>query len=154
MTLRAYPIRRTATRLLLALAALLAALTIASPSARAATPASYDAVVAQVKQGPVVRAVINPPLRHVEIKFRNQSEWKATYPSGAEAQLRGLLHSRNIPVVFASHHRRQQKPAVHHHLRYIAAGILAAVLLAVGLVLAVNARSRRRSEPEPQAPPG
>jgi hypothetical protein len=153
MRLRARRLARTQLRVLLALAALLAAPGIAAEGALAAKPVSYGAIVAQIEQGPVVRAVINPSLRHVEIKFRDLSEWLAVYPPGAQPQLQRLLHRRHIRIVFASGHRPQHRRAVHH-LRYIAAGILVAALATVGAVLALDGRRRRRREPRAQTPPG
>jgi hypothetical protein len=147
-------IARTRAPAQLALIALVAALMTSAPQARAATPASYGSVVAQIQHGPVIRAVINAPLRHVEIKFRDLSEWEAVYPPGAQSQLQRLLHRRRIHVIFASHHRSRPKAAVHHHLRYIAAGLLIAALVLVGLALALRGRSRRGSRPNAQTPLG
>jgi hypothetical protein len=118
--------------------------TLAVPAtAQAAKPVSYPELLAQVKHGPLIRAVINRRLSHVEIKFRDLSEWEATYPAGAQPLLQRLLRERHIRVIFASSHHAKAKPkAVHHHLRYIAAGVLGALALGVLAWLLIR---RRRS---------
>jgi hypothetical protein len=130
----------------------------APPQARAVTKVGYPALRAQISSGPVIRAVINPATSHVEIKFRDQSEWIASFPPGAQPGLQRLLRERHIPLIFASRHRagRHRAPTVvHHHLRYIAAGVLAAVLLIGGGALAYRRRSPRsdRGPSAPQPPP-
>ena len=117
----------------LLISALLIALAAAAP-ARAATQVSYPQLLEQVKSGPLIRAVINRRGGDIEIKFRNLSEWKAFYPAGAQHYLQRLLHARHIRVIFAARHAKAKaKPApVHHHLRYIAAGLLGARLVAGG----------------------
>ena len=124
----------------------------AAVGALGATPAqaypetwvSYPKLLAQVKSGPLIRAIINPLRGDVEIKFRNLDEWHAYYPAGAQPALARLLYARHIRVIFVSRHpKRASKPAtVHHHLRYIAAGVIGALaVLGAGAFLY---RRRRR----------
>ena len=125
--------------------ALVAVIGIKAAPAGAATAVSYSALLSEVRSGPVIRAVINPRGADVEIKFRDLSEWKASMPAGAQPALQRLLHQRHIRVLFAS--RRvvgKPKPGVvHHHLRYIAAGVLgAAILIGCGAFLFVRRRRR------------
>src|SRR5690348_6820963 len=97
--------------------AMLAAVLAAPASAHAAKQVSYPEVLAQVEHGPLIRAVINRRLSHIEIKFRDLSEWEAVYPAGAQPRLQSLLRERHIRVIFASTHHPKSKPkAVHHHL--------------------------------------
>jgi hypothetical protein len=106
---------------------------LAPPSAPAlaATQVSYPELLREIGSGPLIRAVINPARGDIEIKFRNRSEWEAFYPAGARPSLQRLLHARHIRVIFASRHRAPAVSArpVHHRLRYIAAGVLGALLL-------------------------
>jgi hypothetical protein len=131
------------------------ALLCAPAPAPAATQVSYSALLAQVRSGPVIRAVINRRGGDVEIKFQDLSEWKANFPPGAQPALQRLLRQRHIRVIFASRHRRQRvRPAaVHHHLRYIAAGIAAALVLIAAAVLLLRHRSQRARAPSPPAQP-
>ena len=117
------------------------ALAVPAP-ARAARQVSYPVLLQQVKTGPLIRAIINRKRGDIEIKFRNLDEWEAFYPPGAQPQLQRLLHQRHVRVIFASRHRARPGPRpAHHHLRYIAAGILGALLLGGGAFLY---RQRRR----------
>jgi len=119
-------------------------------TAAAATWVSYPALYAQVRSGPLIRAIINPTRGDVEIKFRNLDEWHAYYPAGAESTLLGVLHARHVRVLFVPRPRpAAAKPAsVHHRLRYIAAAALAAlVLLGAGVIM----YRRRRGAPRGDA---
>jgi hypothetical protein len=121
----------------------------------AATPVSYSALLQQVKSGPLIRAVINPARGDIEIKFRNLSEWEAFFPPGAQPTLQRLLHERHIRVIFASRHRaKSSKPTtVHHHLRYIAAGVIGALAVIGGGVFLYHRRRRMQAAVGPGAPP-
>ena len=135
--------------------ALLAALSIASVSALAATPVSYPELLRQVRSGPVIRAIINRTSGDVEIKFRDLSEWEAFYPRSEQPQLQRLLHARHIRVLFASrpHVPRSRAAAVHHHLRYIAAAVIAAFALS-GAGAYLYSRRRRAARAGGGATPG
>jgi hypothetical protein len=104
----------------------------------------YPRLLAQVRTGPVIRAIINPQRDDVELRFRNLLEWHAFYPSGAQPGLQRLLQERHIRTLFVA--RAQHSPVARsparHRLRYIALGVLAAAIaLAIGLELY---RRRRR----------
>jgi hypothetical protein len=131
--------------------ALLLALAVSAAPAAAATWVSYPALLEQVRSGSLTRAVINRGPAHVEIKFRDLSEWEATYPRSQQPQLQRLLQARHIQVIFATPPRaRHATPAtVHHTLRYVAAGVLVALLLS-GAAIYLHYR-RRRGVPAPGA---
>jgi hypothetical protein len=104
----------------------------------AATWVNYPELLTQVKSGPLIRAIINPGRGDVEIKFRDLSEWHAFYPAGAQPTLQRLLYARHIRVLFVpGHPASKARPAtVHHHLRYIAAGVIgAAAAIGAGFLL-------------------
>ena len=136
-------------RRLLIISIVAAAALLAAPSAPAARWVSYQTLLQQVRSGPLIRAVINRERGDIEIKFRDLSEWEASYPRGAQPYLQRLLHERHIRVIFASRHvaARAKQRSVHHHLRYIAAGILGALVLAGGVFPYL--RRRRAREPAP-----
>jgi hypothetical protein len=128
-------------RLLLVTA--LSVLGLTSTQAVAATWVSYPVLLRQVRSGPLIRAIINPARGDVEIKFRNLDEWHAYYPASAQPALQGLLHARHIRVLYVPRHpARTSRPAtVHHHLRYIAAGVIGVLaLLTAGGVLYLRRR--------------
>jgi hypothetical protein len=120
---------------------------LTSTEAAAATWVSYPTLFAQVRSGPLIRAIINPARKDVEIKFRNLDEWHAYFPARAQATLQRLLRARHIRVLYVPRHRaRTSRPtAVHHHLRYIAAGVIGvSALLSAGVALYARRRHRRR----------
>jgi hypothetical protein len=140
----------------LLLVAVLGVLGLMPTHAAAATWVSYPALLAQVRSGPLIRAIINPARGDVEIKFRDLSEWHAYYPAGAQPTLQRLLHARHIRVLYVPRHpARQPAPAtVHHHLRYIAAGVIGVLaLLAAGAFLR-SRRGRRASAGRAETPNG
>jgi hypothetical protein len=140
---------RTAGRILIG-ALCAAALLVLAPPTLAASQVSYAQLLQQVRSGPLIRVIINLRGKDAEIKFTNLDEWRAYYPPGAQVQLEQLVHARHIKLKFAgAPHKRKATAAVHHHLRYVAAGVLAALLLAgAGTWL-----YRRRSREEASAPP-
>jgi hypothetical protein len=128
----------------LLLITLIGALVLVTTPAVAARWVSYQALLSQVKSGPVIRAIINRERVDVEIKFRDLSEWEASYPAVAQGTLQRLLRARHIRVLFASRHAaiRSKATTVHHHLRYIAAGMFVA-LAVIGSGAFLYSRRRR-----------
>ena len=121
------------------------ALCLPATAAGAETWVSYPVLLKQVRSGPLIRAIINPVRGDVEIKFRDLSEWHAFYPASAQPALQRLLFARHIRVLFVKrHHRRVTKPAtVHHHLRYIGAGVIGALaVIAAGAFIYSRRGSR------------
>jgi hypothetical protein len=119
----------------------------------AATWVSYPTLLDQVRSGALIRAIINPARGDVEIKFRNLDEWHAYYPASAQPALQRMLRARHIRVLFVPRHpaKAPRPAAAHHHLRYIAAGVLGASVL---LAAAAFAYSRRRPRGSAARTPG
>jgi len=130
------------------------ALGVMPTPAVAATPVSYPALLSQVESGPVIRAIINPRRSDVEIKFRDLSEWEAFFPAGAQPTLQRLLHARHIRVLFASRHAAMSRanPTVHHHLRYIAAGMIVALAVIGGGAFLYLRQRRVTAALDPETP--
>ncbi len=126
-------------------AQVLGTLTLTSAQATPTIWVSYPVLLAQVRSGPLIRAIINAWRRDVEIKFRNLNEWHAVYPAGAQPELQRLLRARHIRLLFVPRPRAKapRRATVHHHLRYIAAGAIA-VLAALALLMVLYTRRRRR----------
>ncbi len=141
--------RRALRRSLLVVTCALAVSGLAAGAAEAFSWVSYPALVAQIRSGPMIRVIVNRTGGDVEIKFRNLYEWKARFVPAQQASLVALVHERHIPLKFAARpHARRKPAAVHHHLRYIAAGILAAAALVALGALLFRRRARRRGEPD------
>ncbi len=121
-----------------------------APGSYPETWVSYRQLLAQVRSGPLIRAIINPARSDAEIKFRNLDEWHASYPSGAQPTLQRILRERHVRVLFvprAAPAPAVRPAAVHHRLRYIlaAALLVAAAIAAAALLLR---RRRRRTSGE------
>jgi hypothetical protein len=137
----------------LVIAALLAALVAGGAWAYPETWVAYPRLLAQVRHGPLIRAIINPQRRDVEIKFANKDEWHAYYPAGAQAELQRLIDARHIRLLFVPRHAVASRPAaVHHRLRYVAGGVLVALVFVAGGYLLW--RRRRAATASPSAPAG
>jgi hypothetical protein len=123
---------------------LLAVLGATATPGLAATQVGYPALLREIESGPLIRAVINRTRGDIEIKFRNLSEWEAFYPPGAQPGLQRLLHARHIRVIFATRPAttKTNPKAVHHHLRYIAAGVLGVLAVLGGAGLIYDRRRR------------
>ena len=123
---------------------------LTSTQAAAATWVSYPVLLRQVRSGPLIRAIINPARGDVEIKFRDLDEWHAYYPANAQPALQRLLHARHIRVLYVPRHpaRASRLATVHHHLRYIAAGVIGALALLTAGALFYLRRRRHGSAGE------
>jgi hypothetical protein len=131
-------LRINALRRRLLVVAVVGALGLPAAPAAALMWVSYPELLTQVRSGALIRAIINPDRGDVEIKFRDLSEWHAFYPAGAQPTLQRLLHARHIRVLFVPRHPASKaRPAtVHHHLRYIAAGVIgAAAAICAGILV-------------------
>jgi hypothetical protein len=139
--------RRAAARA--AAAAIAAALLACAPAAAyPETWVPYQQVLAQVRSGPLIRAIINPIRGDIEIKFRNLDEGHAFYPRAQQPMLQRTLAARHIHTIFVARpHARSHPAAVHHHLRYIAAAVLALLALLGGALLVRSRRRRARGGP-------
>lgn len=124
--------------------ALLSVLGATATPGLAATQVGYPALLREIKSGPLIRAVINRARGDIEIKFRNLSEWEAFYPPGAQPGLQRLLRTRHIRLIFATPPAtsRTKPKTVHHHLRYIAAGVLCVVAVIGGAGFLYDRRRR------------
>lgn len=146
--------------------ALAAALALAlSPAATlAAAPVateSYATMLSQIdaKKGDpkrVIAATIDKVKHHVRLTLADNTRPLVTYPASDDKALVDTLLHHHVHVVYA------KKPAVHHTLRYIAAGVVV-VLLLIGAGVWVYTRGQSRDDgvtgpkqaaggPEPDAP--
>jgi hypothetical protein len=137
--------RAAAVRLLaLALVCLLAT----APAALAAAPApseGYSALLAQIDAKPgspqrVIAATLDKHDHHVRVTLADGSRPLARYPSSQDKFLVDTLLHHGVKVVYT------KPPAVHHTLRYIAAGVVV-VLLLVGAGVWFYTRGRPTQDP-------
>ena len=124
----------------------LLALALVVPGAALAAPTeSYQTALSQIDAGIVIRGVVNSRPHRVEVLLRDRKEYFAVFPPHGERALLHTLHAHGAKVVFASNKRGTPRPTgpVHHHIRYIAAGILAALIAAGGSILLFKRRRQR-----------
>jgi hypothetical protein len=117
----------------LALAGVLAAGVLA-PAALAAAPApteSYAKLLTQIDAKPgdpqrVTRATLDKTDHHVRVTLADGSRPLVSYPAAQDRFLVDTLIRHGVKPVYS------KRPAVHHTLRYIAAGVVAVLLLIGG----------------------
>jgi len=107
---------------------------VATPVALAAAPApteTYAVLLTQIdaKKGSpqrVVAATVDKADHHVRVTLANGSRPLVRYPASDDRLLVDTLLHHGVTPVYA------KRPAVHHTLRYIAAGVVAVLLLIGG----------------------
>jgi hypothetical protein len=119
---------------LLALAPALAASLVLTPVALAAAPApteTYAKLLAQIDAKPpdpqrVTHATLDKTDHHVRVTLADGSRPLVSYPPAQDKFLVDTLIRHGVKPVYS------KRPAVHHTLRYIAAGVVAVLLLIGG----------------------
>lgn len=131
-------------RLVLALAAIASALALSAPAGAGAaatvhfTPETLATLQGQIKGGQVQAAAFNKKAHTVHITLKDGRHVIASYPSHNEPQLAAQLTAKGATVQIKKV-KIKKKPA-HHKLRYIAGGILVALIAVVAIVLGLNRR--------------
>jgi hypothetical protein len=134
----------------LALVAMLASPALAIASAPAPTE-NYATLLTQInapKGSPdsVVAATVDKAHYHVRVTLANHTRPLASYPAADDKHLVDLLLHHKIPVIYA------KPPAVHHTLRYIAAGVVAVlVLIGGGVWFYTRGRGEIGTDKDPSA---
>jgi hypothetical protein len=143
-------LRPAARPLCLALVTLLAL----APAALAAAPApteTYATLLTQIdaKTGSsdrVTAATLDKADHHVRVTLANGARPLVSYPPGEDKFLVDTLLHHRIKVVYT------KPPAVHHTLRYVAAGVVV-VLLLIGAGVWFYTRGRPDAPDAPPAAP-
>lgn len=141
----------TPTHRLLSLAAALAAVLacLLPASAFAAEHESQQAYEGQLAAGEIAKAKINKRVRHLDLTLKNGQQFVYVYPPHTEPAVAAKLTEKKIPLEVLSPKAalaEAKKAPVHHKLRYIAAGILGAIVIIVLIVLVVDRRRKRVAE--------
>jgi hypothetical protein len=141
------PCRRTA-RSLRALLVLLAALVLLAPAAHAAISYEHEseqAYQSQLAGHEIASVTINKRLRTLRITLKDGRHVLARYPKKTEPEVAAKLKASGAAVAVLSKAQAEneaKKVPVHHKIRYIAGGILIAVIVIVVGVLLINRRRR------------
>ena len=142
-------------RILLLLACLLCAGALASPVAAGAaegsityTHESFQQYQKQLAAGEITAATINKKVRSVHLTLKDGRHVLAKYAAHEEPKVASALQAKGVPVSVLSKAAadKEAKKSVHHKLRYIAGGILIAVIVVVGGVLLWDRRRKALSD--------
>jgi hypothetical protein len=117
-------------------------------NALAAEHESQQAYEKQLAAGEIEKAKINKHVRHLDLTLKNGQVFVYVYPPHGEPALAAQVAARHVPLEVLSPTAavKEAKKPVHHKLRYIAAGILGAIVIIVVIVLVVDRRRKRFAE--------
>jgi hypothetical protein len=138
----------------LALILLASALALALPAAAGAEEAvtyteeklsEYDR---QLTRHEVSAVAVNRRARHLHVTLRDGRHMLVSYEPGEEGNLVAGTEAKGVHVTIlkTAATSKPAKKAVHHKLRYIAAGILLAVIVVVGAVILIDRRRKATVE--------
>jgi hypothetical protein len=117
--------------------------------ALAAEHESQQAFEKQLAAHEIEKARINKRVRHLDLTLKNGHQFTYVYPAHHEPEVDAKVSAAHISVEILSPTAAQsevKKAPVHHKLRYIAAGILGAIVIIVLIVLVVDRRRKRFAE--------
>ena len=128
---------------------LLALLALSASAAHGAVGYAHESLQqfeAQLKGGQISEATINRRLRSVRVTLTDGRHVRAQYAAGEEPRVRSELEAKHVAVSVLNTGQAKKahvKKAVHHKLRYIAGGIVIAIVVIVGGVALYNRRKPR-----------
>jgi hypothetical protein len=103
----------------------------------------------QLAHNEIVSATFNKRIRSLHLTLKNGDHVLFRYPPKDEPALAAALAAKGIPVTILTPTQAKaeaSKAPVHHKLRYIAGGILVAIVIIVGAVLLFDRRRKRMAE--------
>lgn len=125
------------------------------PALAATTPRftkeDYSVFQTQLANGQVVSVVFNKKAHSLHITTKDGKLLLASYPPAQYKTISAQIKAKGVPVTVEKV-KVASKPAAHHKLRYIAAGLLVVVVIVIVLVLGFN-RRRPPAERGPDEPP-
>jgi hypothetical protein len=143
--------RKLAAVLIFAVALAGAPSALASGASTTATE-SYSTLLHQINAKSsdpqhVIRATVDKSLHHVRATLANGTRPLVSYPASDDKFLVDTLLHHKIPVVYAT----PKRAAAHHVLRYVAAGVVA-VLLLIGVGVWFYTRGRGEEPQDADSP--
>jgi hypothetical protein len=103
----------------------------------------------QLAHDEIVSATFNKRIRSLHLTLKDGTHVLFHYPPKDEPTLAAALAAKKIPVTIltpAQAKSEASKAPVHHKLRYIAGGIIVAIVVIVGAVLLFDRRRKRMAE--------
>jgi hypothetical protein len=109
------------------------------------TRESFQEYEKQLAANKIKEVTVNKRLRSLRVTLKSGSHVLAQYAPHQEPSTIAALKAKRVPVVVlkpAEAIKEVPKKAAHHKLRYIAGGILIAVVIVVGAVLLIDRRRK------------
>ncbi|MEA2314471.1 MAG: hypothetical protein QOI03_1163 [Solirubrobacteraceae bacterium] len=135
------------------ISSLAVALTAPGPAiAEEAVKYTHESLAAyrqQLASGQVTALTINKRIRRVHVTLKDGRHLLALYGPHEEPKVAAEAQAKHVPVTVlkpAQAAKEAAKIPVHHKLRYIAGGILIAVIVVVGAVLLIDRRRKAALE--------
>jgi hypothetical protein len=103
----------------------------------------------QLAAGQIAAVTFNKRVRSMRLTLKDGRHMLVKYAAHGESKLAAALKAKRVPVTVlkpAEAIKEVVKKPVHHKLRYIAGGIVVAVIVLVGIVLMIDRARKRRSE--------
>jgi hypothetical protein len=110
---------------------------------------SVQAYEQQLAAGQITAATFNRRVRSLHLTLKDGRHVLVKYVAHGEPKLAKELRAKRVPITVlkATEAKKEgTKKPVHHKLRYIAGGIIVAVIIVVGAVLLVDRSRKRRME--------
>jgi hypothetical protein len=107
----------------------------------------------QLAGGQIQAASFNKKVRSIHLTLKDGRHVLVKYGAGQEPTYKAQLQAKGIPVTIlapAQAAKKAKKP-VKHKLRYIAGGILVAVVIVVGAVLLIDRKRKLGTEQPPRS---
>jgi hypothetical protein len=150
-TERASPAKKSALLLSLIVLACLSAgaVSAAAETTIHFTKESLQAFEHQMAVSEIQAATFNKRVRSLHLTLKNGQHVLVHYGPGEQKKLQEELTAKSIPVTVLKPAQAQKEAAktpVHHKLRYIAGGILIAVVIIVAAVLFYDRKRKRAAE--------
>jgi hypothetical protein len=111
------------------------------------TSESLAAFEQQMNAGQIQTAVFNRKVRSIRLTLKSGEHVLVHYTKGHAPALEATLREKHVAVSRLSEaiaNKELKAIPVHHKLRYIAGGIVLAVIIVVGAVLLINRRRQRQ----------
>jgi ATP-dependent Zn protease len=131
-------------------AVLLLALSSASASAVKTPRATYAVLQQQIASHQIAAVAVNKKVHDVHVTLKDGKHEIVVYPPHQEPQLVAQLSAAGATVKVKK--KKKTVKAAGHHLRYIAAGILVAIVAIGGAVYVVGRRRQLEAGPAGTSP--
>jgi hypothetical protein len=102
----------------------------------------------QLAASQIEAATVNKRVRSIHLTLKDGRHVLVKYAAHEEPKFVAQLQAKGVPVTIlaSAQAAKEAKKPVKHKLRYIAGGILVAIVIIVGAVLLIDRRRKRAAE--------